>query len=87
MNPNSFEFFVSEVKSLLDKAAESKGYNKTGIEGDNPVYNFMHNLFGDAHPLGEIIYKVIRFHNKGDKNDLLKIAAWAYLVWKHGGKS
>jgi hypothetical protein len=34
------------------------------------------------HPLGEIIYKVVRYNWKHDPKDLIKIAAWAELVWK-----
>ena len=34
-----------------------------------------------GHALGEITYKVIRYAKRRDPNDLLKIAAWAFLIW------
>lgn len=37
---------------------------------------------GPGHTLGEITYKTIRYAKRRDPNDLLKVAAWAYLVWR-----
>jgi hypothetical protein len=39
---------------------------------------------GDAHAIGEIIYKAVRYSKRGDKDDLVKIAAWAFLIYKYG---
>jgi len=38
---------------------------------------------GHAHALGEIVYKARRYAAKRNVEDVLKIAAWAYLIWKH----
>ena len=37
---------------------------------------------GPGHALDEIIYKVRRYAARRDPADLVKIAAWAYLVWR-----
>jgi len=80
-----FQQFVMEMEELCEKMAKEKGYNTTGLEGRNELYEFIQNLVdGDGHALGEIIYKTVRYQRKKDKRDLVKIAAWAYLVYKFG---
>ena len=37
---------------------------------------------GPGHALGEIIYKVRRYAARRNAEDLVKIVAWAYLVWR-----
>jgi hypothetical protein len=82
--PN-FKDFVKEVQDLLEGGAEKKGYNNTGVDGENDLYQFIQNLSrSDAHAIGEIIYKAVRYTNKKDKRDLTKIAAWAFLVYRYG---
>lgn len=81
----TFKQFVKEVEALCGGTANEKGYNRTGVDGQNDLYQFIQNLSkNDSHAMGEIIYKAVRYTNKRDKRDLLKIAAWAYLVWKFG---
>lgn len=82
---NTFADFMRELKEMCETRASDKGYNSTGIDGQNDLYQFVQNLSdGDAHAMGEIIYKVVRYSNKGDKRDLVKIAAWAYLAYRYG---
>ena len=38
---------------------------------------------GHGHALGEIVMKTVRYAERGDKTELLKMAAWAYLIWEH----
>jgi len=81
----TFSEFVAGVKDLLEHSATEKGYNNTGVDGMNEMYQFVQNLsHNDNHAIGEILYKCVRFTNKNDKKDLVKIAAWAYLIWKFG---
>ena len=81
---NTFEGFTRDVKGLLADTAEGKGYNATGVDGYNQTYEFIQTATGDhGHAIGEIIYKALRYMRKRDPQDLLKIAAWAYLVFKH----
>ena len=81
----TFDDFVKEVNDILGGTAKDKGYNTTGPDGKNELYEFIQGLSqNDSHAIGEIIYKAVRYTNKQDKRDLIKIAAWAYLVWKFG---
>lgn len=81
-----FDEFLQIVRDAVEKNAKEKGYNETGISGKNELYEFINGTVGpnDAHALGEIIYKAIRFSKKRDKADLVKIAAWAYLIYNFG---
>lgn len=80
----TFKSFCVQVEELMGSTAYDKGYNSTGPDGYNLVYEFIHKTTGDhGHGIGEIIYKAIRFMQKRNPDDLLKLAAWAYLVWRH----
>ena len=79
----TFEEFVRQVRALLEPTAAGKGYNATGVDGPNDLYAFVQSVAGDGHALGEIIYKAKRYAAKGNPDDVLKIAAWAFLVLKH----
>jgi hypothetical protein len=83
----TFEEFVGEVAKLLEPTAQGKGYSTTGIDGHNPLYEFIQSFAGDGHALGEIVYKVKRYAAKGNPEDIVKVAAWAFLVWKHRSPS
>ena len=78
----SFDEFARQARDLVDAQAASKGYNSTGAEGPNALFDFTHNM-GLSHAEGEIVYKVVRWHSKRDKADLLKIVGWAFLLWIH----
>lgn len=81
----TFKDFVKEVQDICEKGAREKGYNEVGIDGQNDLYQFIQNLTNtEGHALGEIIYKAVRYSRKGDKKDLVKIAAWAFLVYRYG---
>jgi hypothetical protein len=75
--------FVSGVHGLLEPTAEGKGYNVTGVNGQNELFEFVQGIAGSGHALGEIVYKVKRYAAKRQPEDLLKIAAWAFLEWRH----
>lgn len=77
----TFDTFSQEIHSLLDATAKSKGYNDTGADGDNQLFSFCQKM-GLGHAEGEIVYKVVRYHKKRNPEDLLKIAAWAFLLWR-----
>ena len=79
----TYSEFVRQVADLLEPTASGKGYNTTGIDGQNQLYEFVQTFAGDKHALGEIIYKVKRYAAKGNAEDILKVAAWAFLVWRH----
>jgi len=79
----SFALFLLEVRALLEPTALGKGYSTTGVDGDNALYEFVQEMAGPGHALGEIVYKARRYGAKRNPEDLLKIAAWAFLLWKH----
>lgn len=80
----TFQQFMEDVKGLCENRAREKRYSQTGVDGQNHLYEFVQDLSGGhQHALGEIVYKVKRFAAKGNDEDILKVAAWAYLIWKH----
>lgn len=84
MTERTFDAFCDSVGGLLNGTAEGKGYNRTGADGPNDLYTFIQEMNGNAgHAAGEIVYKVRRYMAKGNPEDILKVAAWAYLIWKH----
>lgn len=66
------DFHAAVTDVLLDKAT-TKGY-----AGEASLITVTRDL---PHPLGEIIYKAVRYARKHDPEDLVKIAAWAKLLW------
>lgn len=79
----TWDQFTADVAALLEPKAASKGYSTTGIDGQNPLYEFVQDFAGFGHAGGEIVYKVRRYAAKRNPEDLLKVAAWAYLAWRH----
>ena len=78
-----FASFCKAVSDLLDRQAAEKGYHQSGLTGPNPLYEFVSETAGGpGHALGEIVYKVRRYAARRDPEDLVKVAAWAYLVWR-----
>ena len=83
MPEKTFDQFVTEVRNLLDGKASDKSYNTTGVDGPNELFDFVEEIAkGPGHALGEIIYKVKRYAAKGNPEDIVKVAAWAFLVWR-----
>lgn len=82
VNHPTFEVFNHRVKTLLDNSARQKCYNDTGTDGPNQLFDFIYSIAGMGHALGEIIYKVIRYQAKSNPEDIEKVAAWAYLIWR-----
>ena len=62
--------FREAVQGILDRGG-NKGYNTA-------LRQICKNL---PHALGEIVYKVVRYHVRRDPQDLVKVAAWAELEW------
>ena len=84
-SPRTYEAFMAEVRTLLDGAAKGKGYNASDLDGHNALYEFVEAMNDGAagHALGEIVYKARRYAAKRNPEDVLKIAAWAFLIYKH----
>jgi hypothetical protein len=78
-----YDHFQRNVRALLEPTAKGKGYSTTGVDGINALYEFVQEMAGPGHALGEIVYKARRYGAKRNPEDLEKIAAWAWLAWKH----
>jgi hypothetical protein len=74
--------FIKGVKFLLENKATEKGYL---APVGNILMDFMNKEFPD-HALGEIVYKAVRYKSKKNPEDLLKIAAWACLIYEWRSK-
>ena len=77
-----FDSFAKQVRDLVEGKAREKGYNQTSADGPNELFSFVRGNFGLGHSAGEVIYKVVRYSRKKNKEDLLKAAAWLYLIWR-----
>ena len=76
--------FNKLVQESLEKHAERKGYNDTGADGDNMLYQFTKHIgASNGHSMGEIIYKATEYMKEAREVLLIKIAAWAFLEWKY----
>jgi len=75
-----FAMLVDEGRTIIEAKASEKGYNKTGADGDNELFDFCARHF-PGQPFGEVVYKLVRYQNKGDETDLFKAAAWLFLIW------
>lgn len=73
-----FRDFVEAVHEVLSGKAIDKGY-ADGPDGPNPLFE----MTGADHAMGEIVYKAVRYRAKQNPEELLKIAAWAFLVWRY----
>ena len=84
----TFDEFMAEVSALLNNGAQDKNYSSNGPDGENTLYRAVQAMTdGHGHACGEIVYKVQRFLSPGrrgnDITDICKVAAWAFLVWRH----
>ena len=80
----TFDAFVAQMRAILEPTAAGKGYNTTGVDGDNSLYEFVaETVGGQGHAIGEAIYKIKRYAAKGNPEDLVKLASWAFLMFKH----
>jgi NTP pyrophosphatase (non-canonical NTP hydrolase) len=82
--PNHFKAFVEGVHSLVYGKALDKGYAN---EDDGSALRHFVDKYFPGHALGEVVYKAVRYAAKRDPADLLKIAAWAFLVYRDGPKA
>ena len=81
----TFAAFMEEVRASLEGHAERKGYSNGGADGVNPLAEFMVTIGAEpGHSVGEIIHKCVE-HLKSPRDvNLVKIAAWAFIAYRHG---
>lgn len=76
----SMEEFNQLVRDIVFATAHSKGY-ASNPEGDGrDLLDFIEAHF-HGHAEGEMVYKIVRWEKKRNPEDLLKLVAWAFLVW------
>lgn len=79
----SFDGFMAEVRASLEKHAVRKGYNDHGADGGNSLYDFTCEIGAEpGHTIGEIIYKGREYCHEPRAVLPVKIAAWAFLLWR-----
>jgi hypothetical protein len=84
----SIQEFNAQVVSALNGKAESKGYSAGGDSGGRPMLDAVALIAGEGtHPAGEIAYKLARYKAKRNPEDLVKVAAWAFLMWDQHNRS
>jgi hypothetical protein len=82
--PRTFRAFAHQVEQLLGGAAGKKGYNVGGADAKNPLYEFVLGTTGDhGHAMGECIYKIVRYQKRRNPEDVLKAAAWLFLIYRY----
>lgn len=74
------DYWFKQMQEIVLGKAQSKGYADNAQDDGRDLLDFV-NRHCPSHTEGEIIYKVIRWTKKRDPEDLLKIAAWAFLAW------
>lgn len=77
----TFEQFTGALYEVMGGTAAGKGYSASGPDGSNELADFVEQHC-PGHAMGEVIYKAVRYRRKQNPEDLLKIAAWAYLQWR-----
>jgi hypothetical protein len=79
----TFEEFSKQVKDSCESHAQRKGYTTSDVDGENQLLRVAVALgIHDQHSIGEIVYKCAEYLKAPRDVLLIKIAGWAYIVWK-----
>lgn len=68
--------FTREIEEVIGVTAGKKGY----LKKDRHLASRIYEEFGRGHMLGEIATKITRYNHIQNYDDLVKIAAWAFLL-------
>lgn len=80
----TFAAFMEEVRGSLEEHAERKGYNRTGADGPNELFeDGIESGDEPAHAVGEIRYKLREFLHDPRPVLAVKAAAWSFLLWRY----
>lgn len=84
MSERTFEAFIKLVQDSCEGQAKRKGYAEAGADGNNPLIDFKTSIgIEPHHSIGEIIMKCVEYIKEPRESCIIKIAAWAFLVWKN----
>ena len=79
----AFQKFVAEVEDTLSGHAKRKGYSEGSPNGPNQLAEFTKHIGAlPGHVIGEIVYKATEWMKSPRKVLLVKIAAWAFVLWR-----
>lgn len=79
----SLQSFLAQIKDSVENHAKRKNYTKNDADGENQLAGIMTMLgIGVPHAIGEIIYKCAEFLKTPRKVLLVKIAGWAFILWR-----
>lgn len=79
----SFEVFAESVRDSCDGQARRKGYTQNDVNGPNQLSEVGRLLnFEPQHGIGEIVYKCAEYLRNPREVLLIKIAGWAYILWR-----
>ena len=76
----ALEAWLQEIKYIVFGRAQSKGYAATDDGDGRDLLDFVKQHF-NGHAEGEVVYKLIRWAKKRNPEDILKAAAWCFLVY------
>lgn len=77
-NTRAISEIFSEVVRTIQQDAGAKGYALDSNDGGAGLLHFVaEQKLG--HIEGEMIYKIIRWHSRRNRKDLIKLIAWAIL--------
>ena len=79
----TFDEFAKAVRDSCEGHAKRKGYTTSDADGDNQLITVATAMgFHEAHSIGEIVYKCAEYLKAPRDVLLIKIAGWAYVVWR-----
>jgi len=88
-NERAFDQFAAAVRDSCEAHAKRKNYNTSGdVDGDNQLLKVCTILgIHTHHGIGEIIYKCAEYLTNPREVLLVKIAGWAFVLWReHKGE-
>lgn len=79
----TFEEFAKQVRESCEQQAKRKGYTDKDIDQENKLATITQLIGIQAqHGIGEIIYKAVEYIKAPREVLLVKIAGWAYILWR-----
>lgn len=80
----TFEQFVAEVKDSVENHAKRKNYTTGDVNDHNQLASALNELgIHHQHSIGEIVYKCAEFLKDPKPLLMIKVAGWAWIIWKY----
>lgn len=79
----SLDEFLEAVRDSVESHAKRKNYTDHGADGENKLVTIMAAMgIGVPHGIGEIVYKCTEYLRNPREVLLIKIAGWAFIIWR-----